>query len=235
MSFFSGLFNRSCPLNLEGFVDWHCHILPGVDDGVRSMNESLEMLDVYEMAGIKEVWLTPHVMEDVPNTTAMLRARFQDLEKAYSGKVRLHLASENMMDNLLLERLESRDVLPIGNDGRTLLVETSYFNAPIKLNQTIETIKSKGYFPLLAHPERYDYIDSISSYRKLREQGVRFQLNLMSLCGYYGPAVKDKAQKLLSEGMYECIGSDCHRKEHIEIICDMKFSRSIMERLADLT
>ena len=224
MSFFSGLFNRSCPLNLEGFVDWHCHILPGVDDGVRSMNESLEMLDVYEMAGIKEVWLTPHVMEDVPNTTAMLRARFQDLEKAYSGKVRLHLASENMMDNLLLERLESRDVLPIGNDGRTLLVETSYFNAPIKLNQTIETIKSKGYFPLLAHPERYDYIDSISSYRKLREQGVRFQLNLMSLCGYYGPAVKDKAQKLLSEGMYECIGSDCHRKEHIEIICDMKLS-----------
>lgn len=212
MSFLSGLFNRSCPLNLEGFVDWHCHILPGVDDGVRSMNESLEMLDVYEMAGIKEVWLTPHVMEDVPNTTAMLRARFQDLEKAYSGKVRLHLASENMMDNLLLERLETGDVLPIGNDGRTLLVETSYFNAPIKLNQTIETIKSKGYFPLLAHPERYDYIDSISSYRKLREQGVRFQLNLMSLCGYYGPAVKDKAQKLLSEGMYECIGSDCHRK-----------------------
>ncbi len=235
MSFFSGLFNRSCPLNLEGFVDWHCHILPGVDDGVRSMNESMEMLDVYEMAGIKEVWLTPHVMEDVPNTTAMLRARFQDLEKAYSGKVRLHLASENMMDNLLLERLETGDVLPIGNDGRTLLVETSYFNAPIKLNQTIETIKSKGYFPLLAHPERYDYIDSISSYRKLREQGVRFQLNLMSLCGYYGPAVKDKAQKLLSEGMYECIGSDCHRKEHIEIICDMKLSRSIMERLADLT
>lgn len=176
MSFLSGLFNRSCPLNLEGFVDWHCHILPGVDDGVRSMNESLEMLDVYEMAGIKEVWLTPHVMEDVPNTTAMLRARFQDLEKAYSGKVRLHLASENMMDNLLLERLETGDVLPIGNDGRTLLVETSYFNAPIKLNQTIETIKSKGYFPLLAHPERYDYIDSISSYRKLREQGVRFQL-----------------------------------------------------------
>lgn len=214
MSFFSGLFNRSCPLNLEGFVDWHCHILPGVDDGVRSMNESLEMLDVYEMAGIKEVWLTPHVMEDVPNTTAMLRARFQDLEKAYSGKVRLHLASENMMDNLLLERLESRDVLPIGNDGRTLLVETSYFNAPIKLNQTIETIKSKGYFPLLAHPERYDYIDSISSYRKLREQGVRFQLNLMSLCGYYGPAVKDKAQKLLSEGMYECIGSDCTERTH---------------------
>ena len=122
MSFFSGLFNRSCPLNLEGFVDWHCHILPGVDDGVRSMNESLEMLDVYEMAGIKEVWLTPHVMEDVPNTTAMLRARFQDLEKAYSGKVRLHLASENMMDNLLLERLENGDVMPIGNDGRTLLV-----------------------------------------------------------------------------------------------------------------
>ena len=108
MSFLSGLFKRSCPLNLEGFADWHCHILPGVDDGVRSMNESLEMLDVYEMAGIKEVWLTPHVMEDVPNTTAMLRARFQDLEKAYSGKVRLHLASENMMDNLLLERLEDR-------------------------------------------------------------------------------------------------------------------------------
>ena len=67
------------------FTDWHCHILPGVDDGVQSMDESLQILAEYERLGVKEVWLTPHIMEDIPNTTEKLRERFIELRTAYQA------------------------------------------------------------------------------------------------------------------------------------------------------
>ena len=143
---------------LQGLTDWHCHLLPGVDDGVRTMEESLQILSSYEQHGIKEVWLTPHIMEDIPNSTALLRTRYSELKTAYSGPIILHLASENMLDNLFEERLQQGDLLPIGDDGRQLLVETSYFNPPYGLHDILKRIKSKGYFPVLAHPERYIYM-----------------------------------------------------------------------------
>ncbi|MDE5941527.1 MAG: capsular biosynthesis protein [Muribaculaceae bacterium] len=226
MSFFSGLFRTTYPINLTGFTDWHCHILPGVDDGVQNMTDSVAILKAYEDAGIAEVWLTPHIMEDIPNTPESLMKRFKELQECYRGSVKLNLAAENMIDSLFLERLEKNDLLPIGNDGKTLLVETSYFNAPMKFSETIEAIKSKGYFPLLAHPERYNYLDSLEDYRRLKAQGVLFQMNLMSLTGHYGPVVKKKAEELLSEGMYDRAGSDLHRKEHLDIIRRMKISSS---------
>lgn len=226
MSFFSGLFRTTYPINLTGFTDWHCHILPGVDDGVQDMTDSVAILKAYEDAGIAEVWLTPHIMEDIPNTPESLMKRFKELQECYTGSVKLNLAAENMIDSLFLERLEKNDLLPIGNDGKTLLVETSYFNAPMKFCETIEAIKSKGYFPLLAHPERYNYLDSLEDYRRLKAQGVLFQMNLMSLTGHYGPVVKKKAEELLSEGMYDRAGSDLHRKEHLDIIRRMKISSS---------
>ena len=143
----------------RGFTDWHCHLLPGVDDGVQTMEETLRILSLYEELGVTEVWLTPHIMEDMPNTTASLKARFKALEAAYQGNIGLHLASENMLDNLFEERLEQNDLLPLGKGGKHLLVETSYFNPPMGLNNILLRIKSKGYVPVLAHPERYVYMD----------------------------------------------------------------------------
>lgn len=225
MSLISKLFSKAQPLSLAGMTDWHCHILPGVDDGVATMEESLRILNDYEEVGIKEVWLTPHIMEDLPNTTADLKVRFEQLREAYKGGVTLRLASENMMDNLFGERLEANDLLPIGDKGNTLLVETSYFNAPMQLFETLEKIKAKGYYPLLAHPERYNYIDDFRTYRRMRDMGVRFQVNLMSLSGYYGPMVKDKALRLMAEEMVDRFGTDLHRGEHLEIIKQMKVGR----------
>lgn len=141
-----------------GLTDWHSHILPGVDDGVQTMEESLAILQQYEVLGVKAVWLTPHIMEDIPNTTMRLKERFAELQQAYPGPVALHLAAENMLDHLFEERLESNDLLPIGDAGNRLLVETSYFNPPMNLYETLERIKSKGYYPVLAHPERYVYM-----------------------------------------------------------------------------
>ena len=266
---------------LEGATDWHCHILPGVDDGIRTMESALEVLAYYEEIGIREVWLTPHIMEDVHNTPAALRARFAEFKAAYNGPIRLHLAAENMLDTLFDRRFETRDLLTMvhhpsalehlaqsidnqhpetigsapsahpdeapgaespatpgasrtpgdqptatpgsskapgafpadtipGPHGDMLLVETSYFSPPMAFEDTLDEIRLKGLHPLLAHPERYVYMGR-RDYRRLKENGVRFQLNLMSLVGMYGDDAADKASSLLLEGMYDFAGSDLHR------------------------
>lgn len=193
----------------RGFTDWHCHILPGVDDGVQSMDESLQILAEYERLGVKEVWLTPHIMEDIPNTTEKLKMRFAELEAAYQGNVVLNLASENMLDKLFEERLNKNDLLPIGKEGKHLLVETSYFNPPMGLNNILLRIKAKGYYPILAHPERYMYMDK-SDYLQLKSMNVQFQLNQFSLFGLYGKDVQKRAKILEKLKMYDYIGTDLH-------------------------
>lgn len=176
---------------LRGMTDYHSHLLPGVDDGVQTAEESLEILRLYEQLGIREVWFTPHIMEDIPNTTAGLRSRFEQFQKHYTGNIRLHLAAEYMLDNLFKERLAHRDLLPLGTEGNHLLVETSYFNPPMDLYGMMEKIKSAGFIPVLAHPERYTYMGE-KEYCRLKEAGVMFQANLPSLTGAYGVLVKKK-------------------------------------------
>lgn len=200
---------------LNGLTDWHSHILPGVDDGFRSMKDSLEALSRYESLGISEVWLTPHVMEDVPNATEVLKNRFSELCDAYKGALRLHLAAEYMMDSLFERRLRDRDLLPLGTGGKHLLVETSYFNPPAGLVEILKSIKAAGYFPVLAHPERYMYMD-MEDYSALTDSGVRLQLNLCSLAGMYGKVVQDKAFRLLRKGYFSIAGTDLHRLPQLE-------------------
>lgn len=194
---------------LRGWTDWHSHILPGVDDGIQTTDDALAVLGWYAEQGVREVWLTPHVMEDYPNAPADLRARFAVLQQAWDGPVVLHLAAEHMMDALFEQRLDAGEVLPIGQDADTLLVETSCFNAPMNLSALLDRIKKSGFRPLLAHPERYMYMND-SEYRRLHEAGVAFQLNVPSLCGAYGTQVARKARKLLKAGFYSYTGSDIH-------------------------
>ena len=194
---------------LQGATDWHSHIPPGVDDGVKTMEESLEILDIYEALGIHKVWLTPHIMEDIPNTTSHLRQRFEELRAAYTGPITLRLSAENMIDALFQRRLDSGDLLPYGDQADALLVETSYFTPPMNLYGTLEQIKAHGYHPVLAHPERYVYMTD-DDHRRLRKLGVRFQLNIGSLLGTYGPNVQKLARELLRDSQYDCAGSDIH-------------------------
>lgn len=202
---------------LHGLTDWHSHILPGVDDGLRSMEDSLDALSLYESLGISEVWLTPHVMEDVPNATEALRDRFAELRNAYKGPLRLYLAAEYMMDNLFERRLRDRDLLPLGTGGKHLLVETSYYNPPAGLVEILKSIKTAGYFPVLAHPERYMYMD-MEDYSALMDSGVRLQLNLCSLVGMYGKEVQKKAFWLLRKGYFSIVGTDLHRLSQLDFL-----------------
>ena len=200
---------------LANFTDYHSHILPGVDDGVKKMEVSLKVLERYEQLGIVEVWCTPHIMEDIPNTTAALKARFAELCEAYHGPVKLHLAAEYMMDALFEERLQQNDLLPLGDQGNRLLVETSYFTPPMDLDAILNQVIQKGYYPVLAHPERYVYMGK-ERYTALKDKDILFQLNLSSLGGAYGSEAKEKARWLLKHNCYNLAGSDLHSLHNME-------------------
>jgi len=202
---------------LQGFTDWHCHLLPGVDDGVQTLEEALQILSYNEKLGIKEIWLTPHIMEDMPNATEMLKEKYEVLKAAYQGNIVLHLATENMLDNLFEERLKKNDFLPLGKEGKHLLVETSYFNPPVGLSNILLRIKVKGYYPVLAHPERYMYMRE-EDYRRLKAMNVKFQLNLPSITGFYGPEAQKKAKWLLENNFYDFAGSDTHKLSVWEMV-----------------
>lgn len=193
---------------LKGAIDQHCHILYGLDDGVKRQEDSLKILRFLEEEGVSEVWFTPHVMEDVPNTTERLRQRYDELKAVYTGGLRLHLAAEYMIDTLFEKRLSARDLLLHGED--TVLVETSTVAPPINLWEILETMCSVGYRPLIAHPERYHYMDR-DDYRRLHGMGCRMQLNLPSIVGFYGESARNRALDLLDKGWYDMAGSDCHR------------------------
>lgn len=216
----------------EGGKDCHSHVLFGVDDGIKTLEDSLAVLDYLEQLGLKDLWCTPHIMEDIPNTSENLKIRFAGLCSGYKGKIKLHLAAEYMIDNLLETRLMEGDLLLM--DGGQLLVETSTANPPIVMNEIFEEIQKKGYYPLLAHPERYRYL-KLPDYEKLAARGVRFQLNLPSLMGYYGETARSKAEWLLEQGMYSYAGSDCHRYSALKMQYEAKeLNRKILSNLNDL-
>ena len=214
-----------------GMTDWHSHILFGVDDGVETLEDSLEILDEYADMGIRRVWLTPHIMEDVPNTPDGLRSRFAELTQAYSGPVELRLAAENMIDPLFEKRLAENDLLPIGERGDHLLVETSYINAPVRFRELLMEIKSKGYFPVLAHPERYRYMTE-KDYRWMKDNDIIFQTNLFSLLGIYGPDAAKKAEWLLNQGLTDIVGSDIHRPSMLRFFSQSIRAGKTLDKLA---
>ena len=206
-------------------------MLPGVDDGIKKIEDTLSILQMWEAAGVREVWFTPHIMEDYPNTPAQLQEIFQEVKAAYEGGIQLNLAAENMMDNIFPERLEKRELLPIFGDH--LLVETSYFNPPLRMGETLENIRKAGYRPILAHPERYYYME-LEDYPRWKARGIKFQLNFASLVGAYGPDVRKKAEALLEKGLYDFMGSDTHSTGFVEWYMKGKLSKSVVAALMEI-
>ena len=233
---FLGFLKRKYALSggvLLGATDSHSHILFGVDDGITTLEDSLAVLALEESVGIKEVWCTPHVMDDLPTSTESLKERFQQLQQAYKGPIKLRLAAEYMLDSEFQRRLAQGDLLTIGEDS-LLLVETSMNVPPYNFGDILQQIMAKGYRPLLAHPERYRYLQ-MQDYEHLDSIGVHFQLNLPSLVGYYGDTAQKKAKHLLRNGWYKKIGSDCHRLKSLQEHLDREVLTSdIKEQLRQL-
>ena len=202
--------------SLPDGIEDPCHIRPGVDDGFQDPEKSLVHLRIYEASGIREVWFTPHIMEDVPNEPEELRRVFADFKEKYlqdcllrdAQPLQLHLAAENMLDALFERRLKAGNLLPLAE--KYLLVETSIFAPPMNFRRLLERIRNKGYTPILAHPERYLYMKK-EDYEALKAQGILFQRNLYSLRGQYGDRVQKRCRQLLKWNMYDFVGTDLHR------------------------
>lgn len=218
---------------LEGFTDFHCHLLPGVDDGVEKTDETLKILSQWESVGVKEIWFTPHIMEDIPNTSTDLKERFDSFQSIYKGPIKLHLSAENMIDDLFSERLSRKDVLPLTVNANHLLVETSYFNPPFRMDEMLDEVFKLGYFPVLAHPERYVYMDK-KDYRRLKDKGILFQLNIPSIVGAYDAVVQAKAEMLLNKGYYEFCGTDTHSLRFVEFFLNSKISKKTVYKILEI-
>lgn len=216
---------KEIPLNevFDGdFIDIHSHLLPGIDDGAKDMENSIELITKMDSYGISNFVTTPHVLGDVyPNSSEVIKEKMdlvkQELEHRGLNHINFRAAAEYMMDEKFMIRLENNDILTIKDNF--VLVEMSYFNAPFNLFDILFEIQLKSYKPILAHPERYNfYHQDFQMYHKLKKAGCLFQLNLLSLTEQYGKGVQKITQKLLTEGLYDFVGSDTHHMNHLRLL-----------------
>lgn len=220
-----GLFNKKINKNElypDNYVDIHSHLLPGIDDGAKNLDDSITLIERLYAFGIKQFRTTPHVLGDVwENSTTTIKEKEAlvqaELTKRGYHDIKISASAEYMMDNNFSDLLAADDILTIKD--KYVLVEMSFFNPPFNLDEILFQIQYKGYIPVLAHPERYGfYHNDFSEYKKLIDAGCLFQLNILSLSTQYGKEVTKIAQKLLKEGMYTFVGSDTHHKRHIKLM-----------------
>jgi tyrosine-protein phosphatase YwqE len=242
MSFFSSLFSGK-PKEPEYpsvndfssiVTDIHSHLIPGIDDGVATMEESLAMIRGLSELGFKKLVTTPHVMSDFyRNTSGIILHGLSEVREAVEKAgipVTLDAAAEYYLDENFLKKLKEEKMLCVS--GNLLLFEISYINPPDNLLSVAFDINVAGYTPLLAHPERYNYWASKpDEYKKLKEAGVLFQLNVNSLTGYYGIPSKKTAEWMIDEKMIDFIGSDLHGERHLtglRKVVNEKYFRKLM-------
>ena len=226
-SFFQKLFGKpSEPVisaNLGDLkADMHSHLLPGLDDGAESLEQSLELVERMVGFGYEKLIMTPHIMGDFyKNTPEGIQEKLALLQTAVSGKgwnIQLGCAAEYYLDEWFMKRLENNDKLLTFGENY-LLFETSYINEPRVLNEAIFAMQSAGYKPVLAHPERYTYLyGKFDDLIKLKELGVLMQINLNSLSGYYSEGAKRVAEKLIDAKMVDMAGSDAHSLKHLHYL-----------------
>ncbi len=206
----------------EDFIDIHSHLLPGIDDGSKNMDNSIELIEKLVSNGIKRFITTPHTMAEVyPNTPEIILQKRDELRielKKRNINVSLDAASEYLLDHDFYNKLKAGDVLTFGK-SKYILVEMSFFNAPNNLKELLFEIQLAGLKPVMAHPERYNfYGGKIEEFRSLKNYGCKFQLNLLSLTSHYGKQVQKTSYKLLEEGLYDFVGTDTHHTGHTALL-----------------
>lgn len=215
----------------EGFCDIHNHVLPGIDDGSKSSENSLELISEMRKIGIEHIIATPHIMENVwENSSKSIQNQCNNLNSILSTKniSSINYAAEYMLDENFKKLIKNKDVLPIYENY--ILVELSYFNAPLDLFEILFNIQVAGYRPILAHPERYNYYhQNIEFYLKLKNAGCMFQLNLLSLSKHYGSEVQKTAYQLLKNNLYDFAGTDIHNQYHIKKIKEITIPKKTIE------
>ena len=212
-------------------VDIHSHLIPGIDDGVKSIEESVQILAGLEKIGYQKVITTPHIHSDYyPNTKESIIDGLSAVKEAIatSGlKIELDAAAEYFIDSDFLRTIEDGEKLLSFGKPNYVLIETPFMNRPLIFDEVVFKLKSNDYTPILAHPERYTYLSGdLFWLKKVKKQGVNLQITTTSLVGAYGREAQKVANQLLKEGMVDFIGSDLHRLSQLPI-----FEKSVKQKI----
>jgi len=203
------------------YVDIHSHLLPGIDDGAQTIEDTISLMAQLKAIGVSEFITTPHITNSVWNNTKQsIEVKYNEtqllLRNESEGLTIKKAAAEYMLDSFFFDTIKKGEPLLTLKD-KYVLVEMSYLNAPHQLYDMVFELQMEGYIPVLAHPERYlFYYPHFEEYYKLKKAGCLFQLNLLSTVGYYGIGVAKLTQKLLQNEMYDFVGSDVHHENHIK-------------------
>ena len=206
----------SIPVSIE--VDMHSHLLPGIDDGAKSLQDSIDLIAALKAMGFRKLITTPHIMSHrYPNNAEIIQKALSQVKRELRRQhidIEIEAAAEYYLDDHLYELILKGEILTFGDNY--LLFEMSYAMAPVDLDIIIFEMQCAGYQPVLAHPERFRHMHNhFEKYEALKERGVLFQLDTNSLNGYYSKSVQKMAMKLVDEGMIDLIGTDTHHQRHI--------------------
>lgn len=210
-------------------TDLHSHLIPGIDDGAKEMDESIEMIESFVAQGYTKLVTTPHIMSHrYPNTRAILEDGLFKLKaelKLRKIDIEVEVASEYYLDDTVMALVEQGDIMTFGKNY--MLFEMSYVQPLHHLDEMLFEIKVAGYTPVLAHPERYVYMhDDFGKYERLKEKGVLFQVNIPSLGGYYSKPIQNVAKKIAQAGMIDFVGSDAHKIRHLHALQQVKAQKA---------
>jgi len=218
-----GLFSKSKKEPQETFnydfvsVDMHSHVLPGIDDGAQTVEDSVVLIREMMGMGIKKIIATPHIMADYyRNNATTINEALQQLQehlKAESIDIIVEAAAEHYFDEYFLKLINNDELMLI--DNKYALFELAFTSKPPNVVHTIQKITDKGIIPILAHPERYPYL-TLQEAESMRSWGCRIQMNTISLTGYYGKEVKKSAEALVDAGLVDFISSDMHHPRHAQ-------------------
>ncbi len=227
------------PLDLSWLqVDMHSHLIPGIDDGSKTMEESLALVRRLAEFGLRKIITTPHIMaEYYRNTPEIIGMGLEDLRKAVKNEgieIEIDAAAEYYMDEIFLEKVKAEEKMLTFGD-RHILVETGFINKPQMLLDIIFNLEMAGYKPILAHPERYQYLIADKKLQEeLIDRKLLFQVNLLSLTGFYSRQVKDFAEMLVEKGVVALLGTDCHNARYLDMLETLPKYQKIYEKIQTL-
>jgi protein-tyrosine phosphatase len=241
MSVFDRLFSKKPKLANESFVnpittEVHSHLIPGIDDGVQAIEESIEILKHFSSLGYRKLITTPHIMADFyqngPDTILPPLEQLRLKLKEAQIPLELFAAAEYMIDDGLLSKIEDGNLLTFGKNH--VLVEMPFTEPSANLKEILFALRINGYIPVLAHPERYLYFAANpEKYHSLWDAEVLFQVNLYSLVGYYSPMAQKAAEYLIENKMVSMVGSDTHGLRHLPVLDHALHSKNY-ERICEL-
>ena len=226
MRMFGGLFKKKEPV-LEPIdlsilqVDIHSHFIPGIDDGAKTIEDSIELISAMKDFGYRKVITTPHIMSDYyRNTPEIILSGLEKVRAALKENnidIEVDAAAEYNVDADFSEKIENNDLLTFGDNY--VLFELPFMEEPASLKDIIWQMQSARYKPVLAHVERYQFWhQQWSKFEDMINRGIQLQINIGSLTGSYGPEVREVAEKLIDNDMISFLGSDCHHMGHVEMI-----------------